>query len=113
MSDDERLGSLFSALSDPTRRHIVRRLSDAGSVTATELAAGLPISRQAVAKHLAALSDAGLVAARRSGREMRYELTPRPLASAVSWLAEMGAEWDERLDALRDYLGGSGRRNRP
>ena len=106
MSADDRLGSLFSALSDPTRRRIVRTLSEAGSVTATELAAELPISRQAVAKHLAALSEAGLITGRRSGREMRYELTPRPLANAVSWMAEVGAEWDQRLEALRTHLAG-------
>ena len=95
---------VFGALSDPGRRELVREISARGSATATELAAGLPVTRQAVAKQLAALADAGLVAGVRRGRETRYELTPAPLGDAMAWMAEVGAGWDERLDALREHL---------
>lgn len=95
---------VFAALGDPTRRWIVERLSDDGPQTATELAAELPISRQAVAKHLGSLAQAGLVDAVRSGRETRYELQPQPLSTAAEWVAEVGARWDDRLDRLRRDL---------
>lgn len=100
----DRVGGVFAALSDPTRREVFRRLSAAGPVTATELAAKLPVTRQAVAKHLDALAEAGLVSAERAGREKRYRVTPAPLEAAMSWMASVGAEWDERLDALRRHL---------
>jgi DNA-binding transcriptional ArsR family regulator len=102
MSDST--GPVFSALSDPTRRAVMRCLSEEGGATATDLAARLPISRQAVTKHLAALSDAGLVESTREGREKRYHLTPRRLTDAMSWMADVGAEWDERLERLRRHL---------
>jgi DNA-binding transcriptional ArsR family regulator len=98
---------VFAALSDPTRRDVVRRLAG-GSATATELAAGLPITRQAVAKHLAALEDAGLVRAERQGREVRYLLTPEPLGAAVSWIEDLDTTWADRLTALRDHLSAPG-----
>lgn len=98
------LGRVFAALADPNRRLLMTYLSERESATATELAAELPVTRQAVAKHLAALSSAGLVDARRSGRELRYRLTPEPLADAMAWMAAVGAEWDDRLAALRSYL---------
>ncbi|MGH2820307.1 MAG: ArsR/SmtB family transcription factor [Actinomycetota bacterium] len=97
--------AVFAALSDPTRREIVMSLSESGETSATELAQHLPVTRQAVVKHLAALADAGLVEAQRRGREKLYRLTPRPLEDAVSWMAEVGAQWDERLQALRAHLG--------
>jgi len=86
------LGQVFSALADPSRRHVLGYLADHGTATATELTGELPMTRQAVSKHLATLSDAGLVSAERAGRETRYRLT------------ETGEEWDERLDALRRHL---------
>jgi len=98
------VGPVFAALSDPTRRSVVQRLSRGEPLTATELAAELPISRQAVSKHLAALADAGLVESERVGRELRYALTVHPMHDAVSWIADVGAEWDERLAALREHL---------
>jgi DNA-binding transcriptional ArsR family regulator len=93
---------VFTALADPTRRFVLETLATRGDATATELAAELPVTRQAVAKHLAALGEAGLVDARRAGRETRYRLTPEPLGDAVGWLERI---WDERLDALRRHLG--------
>jgi DNA-binding transcriptional ArsR family regulator len=97
-------GAVFAALADPTRRGLVSRLAARESATPTELAAELPVTRQAVAKHLAALSAAGLVASTRDGRETRYRLTPGPLADAMGWMADVGAAWDERLEALRRHL---------
>ncbi|MFL5800012.1 MAG: ArsR/SmtB family transcription factor [Actinomycetota bacterium] len=101
---EERVGAVFQALSDPTRRQVVALLSRSGPVTATELAGRLPVSRQAVSKHLAALADAGLVTAAREGREVRYRLTPPPMRDAMSWMATVGAEWDDRLQALQRHL---------
>ena len=95
--------AVFGALADATRRSLLSAL--AGSpATATELAGGLPISRQAVVKHLNALAEAGLVSRERSGREVRYSVTPAPLSGAVSWIATVGAQWDERLATLARSL---------
>lgn len=101
------VGRVFVALSDPTRREVVRRLSEAdGGRTLTELASTLPVTRQAVAKHLAVLEEAGLVDAATAGRRRTYRLTPAPFAGAMGWMADVGAEWDERLEALRRHLSG-------
>jgi DNA-binding transcriptional ArsR family regulator len=98
------VGAVFTALADPTRRTVVGLVAACQTATATELAAQLPVTRQAVAKHLAALGDAGLVQAERRGRETRYRLTPAPLAEAMSWMADVGAGWDARLEALSSYI---------
>jgi len=103
-SEPDASGAVFAALANPTRRRLIGELAARGSATATELAAELPVTRQAVAKHLAALGAAGLVDGLRQGRETRYRLTPRPLADAARWMAEVGAAWDERLEALRRHL---------
>lgn len=100
------LDAVFFALSDETRRGVVERLLAAETVTATELAGDLPITRQAVSKHLAALSEAGLVSSRREGRETRYALSPEPLGDASAWLESVGMEWEGRLAALRRHVGG-------
>jgi DNA-binding transcriptional ArsR family regulator len=97
-------GAVFGALADPTRRYVVRCLAEGGPVTATELAERLPITRQAVAKHLAALHQAGLVERAKEGRETRYRLTPDPFTDAVAWMAEVGDGWERRLDALRTHV---------
>ena len=96
--------SVFSALSDGSRRRLLESLAARESASLSELAAQLPVTRQAVSKHLAALSEAGLVQARRAGRETRYRLTPEPLADALWWMERVGAEWDERLARLREHL---------
>jgi DNA-binding transcriptional ArsR family regulator len=91
---------VFAALGDPTRRTVLREVSERGSATATELAAPLGISRQAIAKHLGVLADAHLVDGRREGRETRFRPTPAPLGDAISWMTGIGGAWDERLAAL-------------
>lgn len=96
----DRAGAVFGALSDPTRRELLATISRERAATATELASALPISRQAVLKHLNALAGAGLVEHSRAGREVRYRLTPQPLTDAVSWMTQVGGQWDERLAAL-------------
>lgn len=95
---------VFTALSDPTRREVIRRLSASGPSTLGELAADLPVTRQAISKHLLILEEAGLVATAGESRRRRYRLTPRPLADAMDWMVDVGAEWDERLDALRTHV---------
>ena len=94
------LSDVFAALADPTRRGLVASLRDRGELTASGLAGELPISRQAVAKHLAALERAGLVEPQRAGREMRYRLTPQPLEEAMAWMAEVDGAWHARLSRL-------------
>jgi DNA-binding transcriptional ArsR family regulator len=94
------LNEVFGALADPTRREVMRSLAERPGLTASSLAGELPMTRQAVSKHLHALYGAGLVTAHREGRETRYTLTPAPLAGAMQWMTEVGAEWDERLVRL-------------
>ena len=101
---NDRVDAVFSALSDSTRRSVLDRLARGPSASATELAAGLPVSRQAVVKHLQALDHAGLVTPTREGREVRYALTPEPLQDAVGWMVDVGAQWDRRLERLRRQL---------
>jgi DNA-binding transcriptional ArsR family regulator len=98
--------SVFGALADPTRRRVVETLARGGTVTASGLAEQLPITRQAVTKHLSALRGADLVSATRVGRETQYELRPRPLDEAADWIQMVSAEWDDRLDALRRSVEG-------
>jgi DNA-binding transcriptional ArsR family regulator len=100
---DDAAGAVFVALADPMRRQLLSRLS-AHPATATELAGALPISRQAVTKHLTSLTDAGLLARERSGRDVRYRVTPAPLSEAMTWMAQVGGQWDERLAALTRSL---------
>jgi DNA-binding transcriptional ArsR family regulator len=102
--DERDAGAVFSALSDPTRREVMRRLSADGPSTLSELSSDLPVSRQAVAKHLVVLEGAGLVATSGTTRRRQYRLTPRPLADAMGWMVDVGAEWDQRLDALRRHV---------
>ena len=99
------VGATFAALADPSRRRMLGLLGGGGA-TATELARELPISRQAVTKHLSQLAAAGLVASRREGRETRYTVTPEPLEEAVAWIVQAGGEWDDRLARLSTYVAG-------
>jgi len=97
-------GRIFDALGDPTRRRVIAELSTLGSASSTELARCLPITRQAVSKHLGALADAGLVTAHRSGRAVLYRVTPAPFRDAVTWMTDVGAAWDTRLSKLRSQV---------
>jgi len=94
------LSDVFNALGDPTRRHIVESLSRE-EASATQLASELPVTRQAVGKHLSALREAGLVESRRQGRETLYRLNADPLEAAAAWIVRVGGEWDERLERLQ------------
>ncbi len=96
---------VFDALADPNRRHLLEQLARR-EASVTELAQTLPVTRQAVAKHMAALASAGLVDSRRAGREKLYRLNPVPLEDATGWIARVGDEWDGRLGRLRDHLSG-------
>jgi DNA-binding transcriptional ArsR family regulator len=98
--------AVFGALADPTRRRVIETLASGGTVTASGLADQLPITRQAIAKHLSALRGADLVSSSRVGRETHYELRPQPLDRAAEWIQMVGAEWDGRLDALRRSVEG-------
>ena len=104
--------SVFVALADPTRRRVVETLARGGTVTASSLAAQLPITRQAVAKHLSALRGAELVSVTRIGRETHYKLRPQPLDEAAHWIQMVSADWDDRLEALRRSLAKRGGRSR-
>jgi len=95
------LDTLFAALADPTRRAVMLRVADGGPVSASELARHLPVTRQAIARHLERLRSAGLVTAERHGRETRFALTPERLDDLTAWTAELGARWDGRLERLR------------
>ena len=95
---------VFAALSDPTRRAVIRCLSEGGPTTLARIADELPVTRQAVAKHLAQLEDAGLVSATADGRRRTYRLTPGPLADAMGWMVDVGGDWDERLGALKRHV---------
>ena len=97
------MSEIFDALGDPTRRHIVESLSRQ-EASATQLASELPVTRQAVAKHLSTLREAGLVDSRRQGRETLYHLNPDPLDAAAAWIVRVGGEWDERLERLREHV---------
>lgn len=92
--------NVFAALADPTRLEVLNRLASNGPATATELSASMPISRQAVTKHLAALDAAGLVERHPSGREVRYTFDPGPLGDVVKWADNVGDTWERRLDRL-------------
>lgn len=95
------IGEVLTALADPTRREVLEALVDAGQASATTLARRLPVSRQAVVKHLRILESAGLVEPVRVGREVRYSPRPANLAASARWLDDLSARWDRRLGALK------------
>ena len=101
---DSQMHLVLVALADPTRRQLFEQLCQEGSGTAARFATRLPITRQAIIKHLVTLEQAGLVTAHETGRERRYEPHPEALQSVTSWIAAREAQWDHRLAALRSYL---------
>jgi DNA-binding transcriptional ArsR family regulator len=104
---DEGLGaaaavdSVLVALADPTRRQLLGLLAARGVGTATTLAERLPVSRQAVVKHLAVLDAAGLVSGSRVGREVRYAVRPAALDATARWMAALAGDWDRRLAKIK------------
>ena len=92
---------VLTALADPTRRRVLTLLAERGEATATTLAGDLPVSRVAVVKHLAILDRAGLVGARRQGREVRYTVRTERLDATARWMAGLAARWDARLATLK------------
>ena len=99
---------VFTALADPSRRAILATLASGGPAAATDLADRLPITRQAIAKHLALLAEVGLVMAEPGERRrVRYRLRSAPMRVAQQFLAALARDWDSRLDSLKDHLGRS------
>jgi DNA-binding transcriptional ArsR family regulator len=92
---------VFAALADPTRWRVLTLLAERGDRTATLLARDLPVSRVAVVKHLAVLDRAGMVEARRHGREVRYTVRPDHLDATARWMASIASEWDARLARIK------------
>ena len=92
---------LFAALAEPNRRLLLEHLGAHGAATATALAAELPVTRQAVAQHLAVLESVELVSSARAGRERRYTVHVEPLTAAASWMNQVAARWDARLAAIK------------
>ena len=104
---------VFIALADPTRRSILAALAAGGPATATDLADRLPITRQAIAKHLTLLADVGLVTAEPGERRrVRFRLRSAPMQVAQQFLAALARDWDGPLDALTGYLDRAARRGR-
>jgi DNA-binding transcriptional ArsR family regulator len=96
----KRVDAVFAALGDPTRRQILRLVTESAPVTATAIADRLPITRQAVVKHLGVLQDADLVAPERVGRETRWTPTLAPLDAVDRWIDDVGGRWESRLERL-------------
>ncbi|WP_217915545.1 ArsR/SmtB family transcription factor [Miltoncostaea marina] len=104
------LGPVLAALADPTRRRMIDALLREGVTSVPRLAGELPITRQAVAKHLATLHDAGLVDRLAGpGREVRYRLRPGALDPALGWMRATASAWDARLARLKGAVEGGGR----
>ena len=95
---------VYFAIADPTRRALLLRLAREGEKNVSELLGPFPISQPAVSKHLRILREAGLVRARRAGRLSVYEIRARKLRQVRDWVAHFEKYWDEKLDALGEYL---------
>ena len=106
LTRDEDLGALFAALADPTRRQVIRSLSGAEPVTASGLAAELPITRQAIAKHVRILAEVGLVRTGRDGREVVFDIVAGGASDAALWLAATAERWQQRIDRLHRIVDG-------
>lgn len=98
-----RLGPVFQALADPTRRAVVERLTR-GPASVTELVRPFPMALPSFLQHLDVLERSGLVRSRKQGRVRTYTLEPRALSEAVDWLTQQRSVWEQRLDQLDQYL---------
>ncbi|HEY1297121.1 MAG TPA: metalloregulator ArsR/SmtB family transcription factor [Chloroflexota bacterium] len=96
--------AVFAALADPTRRRVLRLVAERGPTSATLLEPELPVTRQAIVKHLTVLNRAGLISGQRAGQEVRYALVSGSLDEVSDWIAEIGSHWDERLARLRQVV---------
>jgi DNA-binding transcriptional ArsR family regulator len=94
--------ALWAAVGDPTRRRLLDALLALGEATATRLSGELPVTRQAIAKHLTVLDRVGLVAGRKQGREVLWAIDPERLDQASQAMARAAAAWDQRLAAIKD-----------
>ena len=92
---------VFVALSDPTRREMLEWLAGNGQTSASAMARELPVSRQAIARHLRILDQAGLVTAEKQGRERRFRVEPRALLVTARWMERAAERWDERLSRIK------------
>ena len=101
MTEQAEISAVLVALADQTRRQLLDVLVAEGTASATTLATQLPVSRQAVIKHLNVLTEAGLVESGRVGREVRYRVQPARLDASARWLADLAATWDRRLASLK------------
>ena len=97
-SDDD---DLWEAMADPTRRKLLDLLVAQGQATATTLTAEMPVSRQAISKHLSLLQRVGLIDGHRQGREVRYEVREQRLAEATAALSQVANRWDRRLRTIK------------
>jgi DNA-binding transcriptional ArsR family regulator len=103
-SPSAQLDRVFRALSDPTRRAVLERLGS-GPASVSLLARPFKMALPSFAQHLMMLEDCGLVRSNKAGRVRTYQLSPRPLQAAESWMAAQRAVWERRLDQLDKYLG--------
>lgn len=99
--DTSDVDRVLNALSDPMRRQILHLLAEGRSLSASALASKLPVTRQAVAQHLAVLQQSNLVTGRRSGREVLFSVEPEALTLTASWMTRLAETWSERLELLK------------
>lgn len=98
------MDAVFVALADGTRRRLLEVLAGGPDATATQLSAQFPMTRQAIAKHLQVLADAGLASSQRQGRETHWRLTPEALSPALQWMVALGGDFSDRVGGLQRHL---------
>ena len=101
MSSAVAVDEVFAALADPTRRDLLELVARDGEASASALARSMPVSRQAIARHLQVLEDAGLVDAHKRGRELCFEVQPRALLATARWMERAAGRWDARLNRIK------------
>lgn len=104
MKRSDLAADVFAAIADPTRRAMLMRLAREGERNVSQLMEPFAISQPAVSKHLRILRQAGLVSSRKAGRENLYDIQASRLSDVRDWVSEIEEYWDERLDALGEYL---------
>ena len=102
MNTGVRVDEVFAALADPTRRDVLEALANRGASSASGMARILPVSRQAIAKHLQIMEEAGLVSGHKQGRELCFEVQPRALLATARWMERAALRWEQRLDRIKD-----------